>query len=69
VSLSQRPPPLDLDLPLHLGGARPACVACAAGRWDHDGSGATPCRSCRAGFYSPRGSTICVDVRLSAWYR
>jgi hypothetical protein len=38
------------------------CEDCAAGRWDHDRSAATPCQACRDGFFSPSGSIICVNV-------
>eukprot|EP01043_Picozoa_sp_COSAG02_P037507 COSAG02_NODE_2821_length_7964_cov_79.017292_2_plen_704_part_00 len=36
------------------------CVACAAGKFDHDRNPATPCRHCRSGFTSPGGSILCL---------
>ena len=39
------------------------CVACAAGKFDHDKNSSTTCVPCRPGYNSPPGSTICLAFK------
>jgi tetratricopeptide (TPR) repeat protein len=39
------------------------CVACAAGKFDHDKNSLTTCVPCRPGYNSPPGSTICLALK------
>jgi hypothetical protein len=51
---------------LSLGVDRLQCLPCPGGTFDHDRSAATACVRCKPGMYSLAGSTVCVDVRVTA---
>ena len=51
---------------LSLGVDRLQCLPCPVGTFDHDRSAATACVRCKPGMYSLAGSTVCVDVRVTA---
>lgn len=53
-------------LGLSLGVDKLQCHPCPVGTFDHDRSAATACVRCKPGMYSLPGSTVCVDVRVTA---
>jgi hypothetical protein len=50
----------EVEVSSSAGNSGITCVACAAGRFDHDSNSATSCVPCRPGYDSPPRSTICL---------